>query len=117
MSGHEAWIAAHREELIGDLQRLLRQPSISAQDHGIRECAALVADMLGSWGITTQIHETSRHPVITGELHGEGKRTLLIYGHYDVQPPEPLELWEHDPFGAEIVDGRVYARGAVDDKG
>ncbi len=117
MSGLEAWIEAHRGELIGDLQRLLRQPSISAQDRGIRECAALVVEMLQSWGITAQIHETPRHPVITGELRGEGDRTLLIYGHYDVQPPEPLELWEHDPFGAEIVDGRVYARGAVDDKG
>ncbi|GAB4564620.1 MAG: M20/M25/M40 family metallo-hydrolase [Anaerolineae bacterium] len=117
MDTYRAWIDQHKEELIADLRRLLRQPSISAQDYGIRECAGLVAEMLEEWGIAAQIHETARHPVVTGELEGRGDKTMLIYGHYDVQPPDPLELWEHDPFGAEVVDGRIYARGAVDDKG
>jgi acetylornithine deacetylase/succinyl-diaminopimelate desuccinylase-like protein len=70
-----------------------------------------------SLGIQTQIIETPGHPVVFGSIGGESDKTLLIYGHYDVQPPEPLDKWDSDPFDPVIRDGRLYARGSADNKG
>ena len=94
-------------------------PSISARegdDAGFRACAEWVADKLREAGAEASIMETAGHPVVYAEI-GEGDRTLLSYGHYDVQPPEPLDLWESDPFEPTVRDGSLYARGVADDKG
>jgi acetylornithine deacetylase/succinyl-diaminopimelate desuccinylase-like protein len=108
-----------KEELLGELNEFLRMPSISARadENGeFRDCAEWVAGKLQEAGAAEAgIMETDGHPVVYAEL-GEGPRTLLSYGHYDVQPPEPLDLWESDPFEPTVRDGGLYARGVADDK-
>jgi acetylornithine deacetylase/succinyl-diaminopimelate desuccinylase-like protein len=107
-----------REELLEELDEFLRMPSISAradENGGFRRCAGWVAQKLEAAGAEAGIMETEGHPVVFAEV-GEGPETLLSYGHYDVQPPEPLELWESDPFEPTIRDGGLYARGVADDK-
>jgi acetylornithine deacetylase/succinyl-diaminopimelate desuccinylase-like protein len=107
-----------KEELLGELNEFLRMPSISASedDNGeFRRCAEWVAEKLEEAGAGARIMETEGHPVVYAEI-GEGPGTLLSYGHYDVQPPEPLNLWESDPFEPTIRDGGLYARGVADDK-
>jgi acetylornithine deacetylase/succinyl-diaminopimelate desuccinylase-like protein len=110
-------IRTHLEESLAELGRLCAQPSVSADGSGIRECAALVSDMLRRRGFSVQIMETSGWPVVYGDRPGRSDRTLLFYNHYDVQPPEPLELWETPPFQPTIRGGKMYARGVSDDKG
>ncbi len=106
-----------RDELLDELKDFLRMPSISArEDGGFREYADWVARKLEEAGADARIMETEGHPVVYAEA-GEGERTLLSYGHYDVQPPEPLELWESAPFEPTVRDGSLYARGVADDKG
>jgi len=104
---------------IEELKRLCRQPSISAQGIGLIECAELVKEMLEETSISAEIIPLSDGPpVVYGELKGQNpNKTMLFYDHYDVQPPEPLELWESDPWACEIRDGKLYARGAADNKG
>ncbi len=107
-----------RDELLGELNEFLGMPSISARpDEGgaFRGCAEWVARKFEEAGAGARIMETEGHPVVFAEI-GEGPRTLLSYGHYDVQPPEPLELWESDPFEPTLRDGGLYARGVADDK-
>jgi len=108
-----------KDDLLGELEEFLRMPSISAQKDGsvgFRECAEWVAGKLEEAGAQTKVLETEGHPVVHAEV-GEGDKTLLSYGHYDVQPPEPLELWETEPFEPTVRDGGLYARGVADDKG
>jgi acetylornithine deacetylase/succinyl-diaminopimelate desuccinylase-like protein len=114
-------IERHAEEAVADLQRLVRQPSISAQNVGLRECAELVRAIMHDDGLPADFHELENGapPVIIGELKAAdpGKKTMLCYAHYDVQPPEPIEAWSHGgPWSAEIVDGILYGRGATDNK-
>lgn len=107
------------DEAIETLRTLLRQKSISAQKIGLPECARLLQKQMIEAGISdAHILPTDGGPeVVLGRLDNpEADRTLLCYGHYDVQPPEPLELWDSDPFGAEIRDDVIYARGATDNK-
>jgi len=107
-----------REELLGELNEFLRMPSISArQDENgeFRDCARWVAGKLEEAGAEASVMETEGHPVVYAEI-GSGDATLLSYGHYDVQPPEPLDLWESGPFGPTVRDGGLYARGVADDK-
>jgi acetylornithine deacetylase/succinyl-diaminopimelate desuccinylase-like protein len=107
-----------REVLLGELNEFLGMPSISARpdENGeFRGCARWVAQKLQEAGAEASIMETEGHPVVFAEI-GEGPRTLLSYGHYDVQPPEPLDLWESDPFEPTVRDGGLYARGVADDK-
>ncbi len=114
-----AHIEANAEKAVTELQTLLCQPSISAQNIGLEPCAQLLRDQMVRAGIAdSQILATDGGPpVVVGHLKNpEATRTLLLYGHYDVQPPEPLELWHSDPFAAEIRDGVIYARGATDNK-
>ena len=108
-----------REGLLGELNEFLRMPSISAREGesgDFRNCAEWVAEKLEEAGAEASIMETEGHPVVFAET-GSGEATLLSYGHYDVQPPEPLDLWESDPFEPQVRDGGLYARGVADDKG
>ena len=114
-----ARVESKRGYLLDELKDFLRMPSISAREDergGFRECAEWVAKKLEEAGADARIIETEGHPVVYAEA-GDGPRTLLSYGHYDVQPPEPLELWESEPFEPTVRDGGLYARGVADDKG
>jgi len=112
------YIEAHQEEYVGSLQRLCRQPSIAAEGIGLEETAGLVAHLMGEAGIRAQIIPLEGGaPIVVGEVKGKTPRTLLFYNHYDVQPPDPLDEWEGDPFGAEVRSGKLFARGAADNKG
>jgi acetylornithine deacetylase/succinyl-diaminopimelate desuccinylase-like protein len=103
---------------IEQLGRLCAQPSISAQRLGIDECAALVATMLQEQGYTAEILPTGGSPIVYGDSGPAGQaRTLLFYNHYDVQPPEPLDLWNSPPFTLTRVGDELFARGVSDDKG
>lgn len=113
----DQYVADHLDASLEELKRLCAQPSVSARHEGIDACAALVAEILRGHGFTTQIFPTPGHPVVVGTAKGQANRTLLCYNHYDVQPPEPLELWTAPPFQPEIRNGALYARGAKDDKG
>jgi acetylornithine deacetylase/succinyl-diaminopimelate desuccinylase-like protein len=113
-----AYVNQHRQRFLDQLFVLLRQPSISTQNSGVAECAELLRGQLEAIGVSARVIPTSRHPVVYGEVQGRGAaRTLLIYGHYDVQPPEPLELWKTPPFEPTIKDGRIWGRGTGDNKG
>ncbi|HKJ27190.1 MAG TPA: M20/M25/M40 family metallo-hydrolase [Anaerolineales bacterium] len=107
----------HLDTYIQELIDLCRQPSVSARKEGTDEMARLVAELLESYGLTVQSIDTPGSPVIVGKLAGKSERTLLFYNHYDVQPPEPLELWTSPPYEPEIREGKLYARGVKDDKG
>jgi acetylornithine deacetylase/succinyl-diaminopimelate desuccinylase-like protein len=109
----ESQMSASLEEL----GRLCAQPSIAAQDIGMEECAALVSDMLRRRGFSVQLLPTGGAPVVFAERGGRRDRTLLFYNHYDVQPPEPLDLWQTPPFEPSIREGKIFARGVSDDKG
>lgn len=112
----DRYIEQHLPTYIQEMTRLCNQPSVSPQSLGMRECAALVAELLQSRGIIAQVQETGGHPVVIGD-YGDGPATLLFYNHYDVQPPEPFDLWESPPFEATLRDGKLFARGTADDKG
>lgn len=115
--------AAQNEDAnIAALKELLRIPSVSTQDAhraDIRRAAGWIHERLTAIGFLVEIHETPRHPVVVGRWTGAGSDapTLLIYGHYDVQPPDPVEEWVTPPFEPDLRDGSLYARGASDDKG
>lgn len=105
----------------GELFDFLRIPSVSAKsdhDADVRRAAEWLAAAIDKAGLKASIHETPGHPVVIGEWRGApGAPTVLVYGHYDVQPAEPLELWTSPPFEPTVRDGNIYARGSVDDKG
>lgn len=113
------YIEANAAETVGQLERLCRAPGISAQRTGLHETAALVVAEMQAMGIRTRLEDTCTGvPVVYGELASpDAARTLLVYNHYDVQPAEPLELWTDPPFTPTIREGRLYARGATDNKG
>jgi acetylornithine deacetylase/succinyl-diaminopimelate desuccinylase-like protein len=114
------YIDDHTAQSVADLQRFLRQPSVSAQNIGLEPCARLLRDLMVADGVTDpEILPTDGGPEVllgTSAALDSSAKTLLCYGHYDVQPPEPLELWHSDPWGADIRDGVIYARGATDNK-
>ncbi|MDV6378584.1 M20/M25/M40 family metallo-hydrolase [Sporosarcina sp. GW1-11] len=111
-------LASEKEEYLEQLFALLRQKSISSQNTGITECAELLKQVMEDIGIDTQIMQTNGHPVVYGEmLNKDHSFTLLIYGHYDVQPAEPVEQWLSPPFEPTMRDGRIYCRGVGDNKG
>ena len=113
----DSHLEANLDQSVAELSRLVAQPSVGAQNLGMRECAALVAKMLKARGFDVQIMDTQGAPVVYGERKGKSDKTLLIYNHYDVQPPEPLELWETPPFEPSLRNGKLYGRGVSDDKG
>ena len=117
----DAYLEAHKGAFEEQLKQLIRIPSVSAQPaHAAdtRRAAEFVRDDLAAMGLKAELIETPGHPVIYAESPGApGKPTVLVYGHYDVQPPEPLEPWLSPPFEPTVRDGNLYARGATDDKG
>ena len=113
------YIDAHADSFVEDLVKLVKQPSVSAKGEGIEECAILVQKMLQEIGVSTKIIRGEKgHPVVYGEIKSEKSgKTILFYDHYDVQPPEPLEKWMCKPFSGKIINGKIYGRGASDNKG
>ena len=108
-----------QQEVVKEISRLVAQPSVSATGQGVEECAGIVQRMVEDIGGKTRVLRLPGvAPLVYGELMGADLgKTLLIYNHYDVQPPEPLELWRSPPFKPEVRDGRLYGRGVSDDKG
>jgi acetylornithine deacetylase/succinyl-diaminopimelate desuccinylase-like protein len=121
----EAWknyLNTHKERFLEELVELLKVPSISADSNhkgDMRACAEIVKKRLEASGADkAMILETAGHPSVYAEkIVDPSKPTVLVYGHYDVQPPDPLELWNSAPFEPLIKDGKIYARGSADDKG
>jgi acetylornithine deacetylase/succinyl-diaminopimelate desuccinylase-like protein len=113
------YIDANAESFVEDLAKLVRQPSVSAKDEGIEECAELAERMMQEIGFSTRIlRHTRGNPVVYGEIGSKKPgKTLLFYDHYDVQPPEPIEEWTEEPFSGTIASGRIYGRGTSDNKG
>ncbi|MBI1791853.1 MAG: dipeptidase [Acidobacteria bacterium] len=118
----QAFIRERRSQLLDELKTFLRIPSISTlPEHrpDIDRAAGFVADSLRRAGLeNVEIIPTAKHPLVYADwLHAPGRPTVLCYGHYDVQPPDPLELWISTPFEPTVRDGNLYARGSADDKG
>lgn len=117
----ERYLAEHGPAFVEQLKDLIRIPSVSAQpahDKDTRRAAEFIRDDLRAMGLEAVLIETARHPIVFAEWTGApGKPTLLVYGHYDVQPAEPLEPWLSPPFEPTERNGNLYARGATDDKG
>ncbi len=118
----QAFVEQNQARLLDELFSFLRIPSISTlPEHkdDIGRAARFVADALTAAGLEhVEVIPTAKHPLVYADwLHAPGKPTVLCYGHYDVQPPDPLELWTSPPFQPEVRGGNIYARGAADDKG
>ena len=111
-------IKAHEADYLARVMDYVRHPSISAQNIGITEVATLLVRMLADLGMEVEAVPTKGHPIVLGRCgHDPAKTTVLLYGHYDVQPPEPLDEWLSPPFEPTIRDGRIWARGIGDNKG
>ncbi len=118
----DRYLRQHRARFVRELQQLVRFPSVSAQPNhagDMRACAGWLADHFRKLGLRVTIHKTAGQPIIeaTRRSPRSNAPTVVIYGHYDVQPPEPLELWKTPPFGAVVRGGNLYGRGASDNKG
>ena len=119
---YERLVAGERQRYLGELTDFLRIPSVSTlSEHkgDVLRAAQWVADDLRRSGMeNVRLIETKGHPLVYGDwLHAPGQPTLLIYGHYDVQPPDPLDEWHTPPFEPSLREGNLYARGSADDKG
>jgi len=122
MSHIKEYIEANKQRFLDELFELLRFPSVSADSKykgDVLKTADYIAEKLKSAGAdNVEICQTAGNPIVYGEkIVDPSKPTVLVYGHYDVQPPEPLELWHTPPFEPTVRDGKIYARGACDDKG
>jgi acetylornithine deacetylase/succinyl-diaminopimelate desuccinylase-like protein len=116
------FVEKNKDRFLEELKDFLRIPSVSTlPEHvsDVQRAAQFVADSLKKAGLeNVEIIQTAKHPLVYADwLHAPGKPTVLCYGHHDVQPPDPLELWESPPFEPSIRDGNLYARGSADDKG
>lgn len=121
-SSTSEYVSSNRERFLEELLDFLRIPSISTLPENkadVARAAQFTADSLKKAGLeNVEIIPTAGHPLVYADwMHAEGAPTVLCYGHYDVQPPDPLELWKSPPFEPEIRDGNLYARGSADDKG
>lgn len=112
-----AFIEKNREMYLTWLQEICRLPSVAAQNRGMKETAEMVEKILKQLGAETLQVSTSGYPVVYGVFNPDKSKILSFYNHYDVQPEDPIELWDSPPFAAEIRDGRIYARGVADNKG
>lgn len=118
----ERYLTDHQQRFIDELTHFLSIPSVSSQSENmadVREAGLWLMRRLKQAGLeNVELLETGQHPLVYADwLHAEDQPTVLIYGHFDVQPIDPIELWEHPPFEPVIKDDRIYARGATDDKG
>lgn len=113
----DRFLETRLNDSIAELSQLVAQPSVGAQNWGVKECAELVSQMLDKRGFEVKIMPTGGAPVVYGVRKGTYPRTILFYNHYDVQPPEPLELWESPPFEPHLREGKLFGRGVSDDKG
>lgn len=115
------YIETNKDRFLEELYSLLRIPSVSADSRhkgDVRKAAEYVRDRLKELGADVALVETKGHPIVFGEKKVDpSKPTVLVYGHYDVQPPDPLDLWVSPPFEPTIRSGKIYARGSCDDKG
>ncbi|MCS7089627.1 MAG: dipeptidase [Verrucomicrobiota bacterium] len=115
------YLEAHQQQFIEELKAYVRFPTVSAQSRhreDMLRCAQWLVEQLRHLGLQTQLHETAGHPIVLGSTpRRKGRRHFLVYGHYDVQPPEPLELWQTPPFDPSVRGGVLYGRGASDNKG
>jgi acetylornithine deacetylase/succinyl-diaminopimelate desuccinylase-like protein len=114
----ESWFTANDARMNDELVEFLRIPSVSARSEhreDMARAANWLAESMASAGLTATVMPTPGHPVVLGEWRkaGDGAPTVLIYGHYDVQPVEPLDLWTTPPFEPSVRDGRLYARGSL----
>jgi acetylornithine deacetylase/succinyl-diaminopimelate desuccinylase-like protein len=116
MNDASDYIRANLERYIAELSDFASIPSVSSQSTGIEEAAQWMQRALQRRGIDARILPTAGNPVVVGRI-GKGQRTVLLYNHYDVQPPEPLDAWTTPPFEPSLRDGKLYARGVMDDKG
>ncbi len=111
-------VESNKDEFLNRLLEYLKMPSISAQGVGMQEVADYLLKLLSDMGLDAQAVKTKGWPVIVGRYEKDPNAlTVLLYGHYDVQPPDPLDLWESPPFEPTLRDGRIYARGVGDNKG
>jgi acetylornithine deacetylase/succinyl-diaminopimelate desuccinylase-like protein len=122
MSSISEYLERSRDRHLDELKNFLRIPSISAKSEHSGDMATaaswLAERMLDAGLQSAEVIQTAGHPIVLGEWRGApGAQTLLVYGHYDVQPPEPLDEWDTPPFEPTVRDGNLYARGSVDDKG
>ena len=118
----KGYVDANKDRFLNELFELLRFPSVSADPKyagDVQKAAEFIAQKLKDAGAdNVEICATAGHPIVYGEkITDPDKPTVLVYGHYDVQPPDPLELWETPPFEPTVRDGKIFARGAADDKG
>src|SRR3954454_11002073 len=118
----EAWLGAHARTRLESYSDFLRIPSISTLPQHAGDCqrtAEWIGDDLRRIGFEhVEVAQTGGHPIVYGDwLHAPDAQTVLVYCHYDVQPVDPLDLWDSPPFEPVVVDGRMLARGASDDKG
>ncbi|WP_249366795.1 MULTISPECIES: M20/M25/M40 family metallo-hydrolase [Neobacillus] len=111
------YIEDHKEMYLDWLMEICRQPSVAAQNRGTEETVNLVEQYLQRLSFAVENIPTSGNPIVYGELNSGKDRTLTFYNHYDVQPEDPIELWESPPFSPEIRDGKLFARGTADNKG
>src|SRR5512136_228275 len=116
MPTFKAFLAEQHNRFIDDLKTFVAQPSVAATGQGMIDMAAVVQQRLEQIGAQVRQIPTGSAPILFGEI-GSGPRTLLIYNHYDVQPPDPLNLWTRPPFVPSVREGKLYARGVSDNKG
>ncbi|MDE2996604.1 MAG: M20/M25/M40 family metallo-hydrolase, partial [Bacteroidota bacterium] len=117
-----AYTDANFDRFVDELKDFLRIPSVSTDSKhagDVRQAADWLADHMRALGVSkVEVMDTAGHPIVYGEqIVNPDAPTILVYGHYDVQPPDPLELWDSDPFDPQVRDGNLYARGSCDDKG
>lgn len=113
----DIYLESQLEASLSELKTFCSQPSIAAQNIGMDESSQMVLTMLESRGFSGKIYKTEGYSVVVAERKGLIDKTLLFYNHYDVQPPEPLDLWTSPPFEPQERDGKVFGRGISDDKG
>ena len=115
------YVDSHMDDLVYDLQILIRQPSVSTKNEGIEKCATLVQKLLKKSGVKSEILRLKNGvaPIVYGEIKSKQnpKKTLMFYNHYDVQPAEPFDLWDDPPFSGTRKGNKIFGRGATDDKG
>ena len=111
-------VTREQDDIVSDLRKLVKHPSISALSVGIEECASALNEIMRDSGISSNIIKlTDGNPIVYGEVKSSSKKTLLLYSHYDVQPVEPLDDWKYNPFSGVVADNKVHGRGAADSKG